>query len=319
MTSTRRSRPGKDSSDPVARAAVIETLGAPVRARARRSYWRLRPLKGIGYATPVAVMVGVFFVLPLGLVFWMSANRWRLLGSPTFNFPDNYARIAENQLFLDSIVFTLKYTAIVTVVLSAIAMGLALLVQEERPGTGFLRTVYFLPGAVGFAAASLLFYGFYAQDGPLDDLLQATGLVDEPVRWLGTPNAALFSTIAMVIWRFAGFNMLILLTGLQAIPTDVYEAARHRRRDAPPALPPHHAAAAAPDDRADARAQHHRLAAGLRPVLHHDPRRAGRQHDQHGDGHLPRGVHALRPRLRGRASRCCCSSASCCSTRCSCA
>jgi len=205
---------------------VIETLGAPVRARTRRSYWRLRPRKGIGYATPVAVMVGVFFLLPLGLVFWMSANRWRLLGSPTFNFPDNYSRIADNQLFLDSIVFTLKYTAIVTVVLSAVAMGLALLVQEERRGTGFLRTVYFLPGAVGFAAASLLFYGFYAQDGPLDDLLQATGIVDEPVRWLGTPNAALFSVIAMVIWRFAGFNMLILLTGLQAIPTDVYEAAR---------------------------------------------------------------------------------------------
>ena len=48
----------------------------------------------------------------------------------------------------------------------------------------------------------------------------------EPVNWLGTPNAALFSTIAMVVWRFAGFNMLILLTGLQAIPTDVYEAGR---------------------------------------------------------------------------------------------
>ena len=141
---------------------MIETLRAPARARARRSYWRLRALKGIGYATPVAVMVAVFFVLPLGLVFWMSANRWRLLGSPTLNFPDNYTRIPENQLFLDSIVFTLKYTAIVTVVLSAVAMGLALLVQEERRGTGFLPTVYFLPGAVGFAAAGLLFYGFYA-------------------------------------------------------------------------------------------------------------------------------------------------------------
>jgi multiple sugar transport system permease protein len=171
-------------------------------------------------------MVGVFFVLPLGLVFWMSANRWRLLGEPTVNFADNYTRIPENQLFLDSVLFTLKYTAIVTVVLSAVAMGLALLVQEDRRGTGLLRTVYFLPGAVGFAAASLLFYGFYAPNGPLDDILQATGLFDEPVRWLGTPNAALFSVIAMVIWRFAGFNMLILLTGLQAIPTDVYEAAR---------------------------------------------------------------------------------------------
>jgi multiple sugar transport system permease protein len=196
------------------------------RAPARRSLARSRSLQGIGYATPTAVIVGVFFLLPLGLVFWMSVNRWPLLGSPEVNFPDNYADIPDNQLFLDSVVFTIKYTAIVTVLLSAIALGLALLVQERRPGVGFLRTAYFLPGAVGFAAAALLFYGFYSDAGPLDSVLMDLGIVDEPVNWLGTPNAALFSTIAMVIWRFAGFNMLILLTGLQSIPTDVYEAAR---------------------------------------------------------------------------------------------
>jgi multiple sugar transport system permease protein len=172
------------------------------------------------------VIVGVFFLLPLALVFWMSVNRWPLLGNPQVNFPDNYSAISDNQLFVDSVWFTLKYTAIVTVVLSVVALGLALLVQERRPGVGFLRTAYFLPGAVGFAAASLLFYGFYSEIGPLDWILQELGIVDEPVNWIGTPNMALFSTIAMVIWRFAGFNMLILLTGLQAIPTDVYEAAR---------------------------------------------------------------------------------------------
>jgi multiple sugar transport system permease protein len=57
-------------------------------------------------------------------------------------------------------------------------------------------------------------------------MLQSLGITDEPVKWIGTPNMALFSTITLVIWRFAGFNMLILLTGLQAIPTEVYEAAR---------------------------------------------------------------------------------------------
>jgi multiple sugar transport system permease protein len=164
--------------------------------------------------------------VPLVLVFWMSANRWRILGSPTFNFPDNYTKIPDNQLFLDSVTFTLKYTAITTVLLSAIALALALSVQTARPGVGLFRTAYFLPGVVGFAAASLLFYAFYTQSGPLDDLLINLGITDEPINWLGTPNAALFSTIGMVIWRFAGFNMLILLTGLQAIPLDVYEAAR---------------------------------------------------------------------------------------------
>lgn len=196
------------------------------RAPARRSLaWR-RSAAGLIYAAPTALIVVVFFLVPLVLVFWMSANRWRILGSPTFNFADNYTKIPDNQLFLDSVTFTLKYTAITTVLLSGIALALALSVQNARPGVGLFRTAYFLPGVVGFAAASLLFYGFYTQSGPLDDLLINLGITDEPINWLGTPNAALFSTVGMVIWRFAGFNMLILLTGLQAIPLDVYEAAR---------------------------------------------------------------------------------------------
>jgi multiple sugar transport system permease protein len=196
------------------------------RAPARRSLAQRRSLVGIAYAAPTAVIVGVFFLVPLVLVFWMSMNRWRILGSPTFNFPDNYTKIPDNQLFLDSVTFTLKYTVITTVLLSGVALALALSVQSQRRGVGAFRTAYFLPGAVGFAAASLLFYGFYSQSGPLDGILMDLGIVDEPINWLGTPNAALFSTIGMVIWRFAGFNMLILLTGLQAIPTEVYEAAR---------------------------------------------------------------------------------------------
>jgi multiple sugar transport system permease protein len=205
----------------------VTTLEVPAaRAPARRTLAFRRSAVGMLYAAPTAVIVGVFFLLPLVLVFWMSANRWRILGSPTFNFPDNFTKIPDNQLFLDSVSFTLKYTAITTVLLSGIALALALSIQTSRPGVGFFRTAYFLPGAVGFAAAALLFYGFYSPSGPLDWLLRELGIIDEPVNWLGTPNAALFSTIAMVIWRFAGFNMLILLTGLQAIPTEIYEAAR---------------------------------------------------------------------------------------------
>jgi len=205
---------------------TTRTAQLTARVPTRRTLaWR-RSAVGAIYAAPTAVIVGVFFLVPLVLVFWMSANRWRILGSPTFNLPDNYTKIPDNQLFLDSVSFTLKYTAITTVLLSGVALALALSVQTSRPGVGLFRTSYFLPGAVGFAAASLLFYGFYSQSSPLDSLLQNLGILDEPINWLGTPNMALFSTISMVIWRFAGFNMLILLTGLQSIPTDVYEAAR---------------------------------------------------------------------------------------------
>jgi multiple sugar transport system permease protein len=205
--------------------------GAPAEQRPaptpRAAWWRSRSLKGIGYVAPTAVVVVVFFLVPLVLVGWMSLNRWPLLGSPSPNAPDNYTRIPDNPLFADAVRFTLKYTAIVTVLLLAVALGLALLVQERRRGAGFFRMTYLLPSGIGFAAAALLFYGLYSTEiGPLDDILRGLGVVDEPVSWTGTPNAALFSTIALVIWRFAGFQMLILLTGLQAIPLDLYEAAR---------------------------------------------------------------------------------------------
>jgi multiple sugar transport system permease protein len=177
-----------------------------------------RQWAGLLYAAPTAVIVLVLFIAPLVLVVWMSLNRWPVLGSPTFNAPRNYAKVSEDPLFLDSVLFTLKYTVIITVLLSLLALGLALLVQERRPGVAFYRTAFFLPGAVGFAAAALLFYGLLNNDfGPFGFL---------HVNWIGTPNMALTSTITLVLWRFAGFNMLILLTGLQAIPAEVYEAAR---------------------------------------------------------------------------------------------
>ena len=187
-----------------------------------------RQLTGAAYAAPAAVIVGVFFLVPLVLVLWMSLHEWPLLGEPTLNLPANYTGIAHNPLFVDAVVFTLKYTVIVTIVLFGAAFGLALLVQRHRRGVGLFRTAFFLPGAVGFATASLLFYGLLSRDlGPINAMLEAVGLIDRPVSWVsGSPNLALGSSIGLVVWRFAGFNMLILLNGLQAIPEDLYEAAR---------------------------------------------------------------------------------------------
>jgi multiple sugar transport system permease protein len=166
----------------------------------------------------------VLFVVPLGLMLWMSVNHWPLIGASKPNGVANYKALSD-PLFLRAIVFTLKYTAVTTVVLGLVAFGLALLVQERRPGVGFLRTVYFLPAAVGLASTSLLFYGlFNSADSPLNTVIRWSHLGS--VDWLGTNTSALLSTVGMITWRFAGFYMLILMTGLQSIDPAVYEAAR---------------------------------------------------------------------------------------------
>ncbi|MGI5423207.1 carbohydrate ABC transporter permease [Streptomyces sp. CA-179760] len=190
--------------------------------------WRSRKVKGLAYVAPTAVFVTVFFLLPLLLVGQMSLSDWPLLaGDRGANAPENYTDITDSTLFWPAIRFTLLYTVIVTVVLLALALLLALLVQESRPGAGFFRTVYFLPGALGLASASLLFWGLYSPTtGPLSRILEALGLVDDPVSFLGSPASALWSTVFLIVWKFAGFYMLILLVGLQRIPHEVYEAAR---------------------------------------------------------------------------------------------
>jgi multiple sugar transport system permease protein len=200
----------------------------PLAAATRRRWWRSRALKGALYASPAAVFVLAFFILPLLLVGQMSASDWPLLqGDQGVNLPDNYAGMADDRLFWPAVGFTLRYTVIVVAVLLLLSLTMALLVQRRRRGVGLLRTAYFLPVSLGLASASLLFYGFYSPAiGPVDPILLDLGLIDEPIRWIGTPGMALFSTVVLVVWKFAGFFMLIFLVGLQAIPTEVYEAAR---------------------------------------------------------------------------------------------
>jgi multiple sugar transport system permease protein len=102
----------------------------------------------------------------------------------------------------------------------------SLLIQAGGKWKSFLRTAILMPSAMGLASASLLFWGLYSTDiGPINPILQAMHLTQNPIEFLGDPFSALVSTTFLIVWRFAGFYMLILLVGLQAIPRDLYEAA----------------------------------------------------------------------------------------------
>jgi multiple sugar transport system permease protein len=206
----------------------LTRAGTPPPSRRRRRPGRRHALNGWAYAAPTAVFVLVFFVLPVLLVGQMSASDWPLLsGNQGVNFPENFQDAVDNRFFWDSVVFTLKYTAIATVLLIGLGLGLALLVQESTHWKSFLRTAVLVPSALGLASASLLFYALYSpQVGPISPFLERLGLVDEPVSFLGSPDGALWSTVFLVVWRFAGFYMLLLMVGLQGIPHEVYEAAR---------------------------------------------------------------------------------------------
>jgi multiple sugar transport system permease protein len=171
--------------------------------------------------------VALFFIAPLVLVTRMSASQWPLIaGDKGFNFPDNYSAIQANSLFWPAVWFTVEYTVLVTVLLIGMGLGLALLIQAGGKWKGFLRTSFLFPSAMGLASASLLFWGLYSDSiGPINPILQQLQITHDPIQFLGDPLSALLSTTFLIVWRFAGFYMLILLVGLQAIPHDLYEAA----------------------------------------------------------------------------------------------
>ena len=196
--------------------------------RPRRMSRIPRNVRGMAYAAPTALFVTIFFLLPVLLVTRMSVSDWGLFsGNGGVNFPTNFTEAVAERYFWASIIFTLKYTFVTTVILLALALALALLVQEGTRWKRGLRTAVLVPSALGLASASLLFYALYSQQsGPFNPWLRSLGVITEPISFLGTPTSALWSTVFLIVWRFAGFYMLLLMVGLQGIPGDVYEAAR---------------------------------------------------------------------------------------------
>jgi multiple sugar transport system permease protein len=211
---------------------VTTTSINPETAETRQGRWRLgfhlrRQLVGFAYTIPTIIFVAVLFITPLLLAARMSLSSWGLLtGQGDFNFPKNFVSITRNQLFWPSVVFTVEYTVLVTVLLLGSGLGLALLVQVQSRWSNLLRTVFLLPVSLGLAAASLLAYGFFSPNiGPIGPTLEAMGMAHGAIQFLGTPLNALLSTTFLIVWKYAGFYMLVLLVGLQGIPDDLYEAA----------------------------------------------------------------------------------------------
>jgi multiple sugar transport system permease protein len=172
-------------------------------------------------------LVFVFFVMPLCMTIWMSLHNWPLMGAHRFIGLDNYAAILRDGRFWSALSFTGYYTAIVTVAIFAVAFPLALFIERPRPGVGFYRTSFFMPVVVGFASASLLWSWLLNVDsGLFSPAAYQLGLTDKKVNLLASFHPAFWSIIAMVVWKVAGFTMIILMTGLQSIPSELQEAAK---------------------------------------------------------------------------------------------
>ena len=186
-----------------------------------------RRLTGIAYLAPALIFVLAFTVYPLGQMIWMSLHNWSLIAPPRFVGLANYERAFGDRQFWISFVFTLKYTALITPVLIVGGYLLALLTAQNSPLRRFTRTVVFIPVVIGLGVSSLLWYWLFSTDfGLVNRALIDLGLVSDPVLWLGVDaDRSNWAIIISVVWKVIGFGMILFIGAIQAIPTDVIEAA----------------------------------------------------------------------------------------------
>jgi multiple sugar transport system permease protein len=188
---------------------------------------RNRGLVGWLFIAPALALTGVFFLWPLALVGWMSLHNWPLIGRIRFIGLRNYEALLGDSVFLHAVVFTLEYAAVITPAIFVVAMTLALLANSERRFVGAMRTVWFLPTAIGLSTASVLWvWMLNSEVGVFAALARALGLTDAGIPYLDNATNALLAACSMVVWKTAGFNMVLLLVGLQSIPKELHEAAR---------------------------------------------------------------------------------------------
>jgi multiple sugar transport system permease protein len=182
---------------------------------------------GLGLTAPALLFVGVFALFPLGFGVYISLTNWPLVGPYHFIGLANYQSLIHNSEFLQSIVFTLKYTAIVTIPIFVVGYALAVFVRSNRPGTTVFRTLIFLPYIVGLVAESYMAVVELQPDsGTANFVLSKLRIASDSTAWTVHTGLATTAICILVIWFASGLTMMLLMAGMQGIPSELYEQAR---------------------------------------------------------------------------------------------
>ncbi|WP_077963173.1 carbohydrate ABC transporter permease [Ensifer adhaerens] len=176
-------------------------------------------------ALPAIVLLFLFILLPTLAVIVLGFTDFEL-GYGSFRFVgfENYVELLGDRTFRRSLWNTAVYTAIVTPVSIVLSLSIAMLIEAETKGRAFFRTVYFLPVAsLLVAMATVWQFLFHPTIGPINTFLALFGIAGP--NWLGASGTVLYGLSIIGIWQSVGFNMVLFLAGLTAIPRELYAAA----------------------------------------------------------------------------------------------
>jgi multiple sugar transport system permease protein len=182
-------------------------------------------------AAPALAVIAVFFALPVVMGLALSLTDFDLYGladlsTVRFVGLDNYLRLLQTPPFWQALANTLYFVAVGVPVSIGLSLGTALLLNARvAKWQGFFRTALFAPVVTTVVAVAVIWrYLLHTRYGLINQALGAIGI--DPVDWLGDPHWSMPAIILFAAWKNFGYNMVILLAALQAIPGELYESAR---------------------------------------------------------------------------------------------
>ncbi|MBI4207932.1 MAG: sugar ABC transporter permease [Betaproteobacteria bacterium] len=189
------------------------------------------PAAAWAFVAPALLVVGVFFLLPVVAGLGLSLTDFDIYALAAFSNLrfvgfENYVRMLQTPLFWQALANTLYFVVVGVPLSIGASLGAALLLHSRlarfKP---FFRTALFAPVVTTLVAVAVIWrYLFHTRYGVVNYALDQIGV--DPVDWLGDPHWAMPTIILLAIWKNFGYNMVIFLASLQAIPEDLYEAAR---------------------------------------------------------------------------------------------
>ncbi|WP_112140473.1 carbohydrate ABC transporter permease [Glycomyces dulcitolivorans] len=187
---------------------------------------RRRGIESYLFTLPVIVVFVVLFAIPLAQSFYYSLTDFNGYSTEA-NFVgfENYTTIWQDSSMLSALGFTLIFTIATTLAITALAIPLALVLNQKFFGRNLVRSVFFFPSVVSVAILGLVWGFIFAPlgTGVINSIIGWFGA--QPVAWLAEPTLARLSVIIVAVWGGTGWHAVLYLAYLQAIPSEFYEAA----------------------------------------------------------------------------------------------
>ncbi|MCL1895685.1 MAG: sugar ABC transporter permease [Clostridiales bacterium] len=180
--------------------------------------------------TPGTLVIFGVLLIPILFALYMSLNKITFKGADTIytfvgltNFTD---LVTNDPWFTQSLVTTILFTVLTVVAEIVLGIGIALVLNKQFFGRGFVRGLMILPWAMPTVVNAVMWkWIFNADFGAANALMMNMGLISENINWLGTPNMAFFSVLVANIWKETPYVVLLTIAALSTIPEGLYEAA----------------------------------------------------------------------------------------------